>query len=545
MTEATSLTGGVLPYSKVLQRYFDEAWPIVGARLVGVASDMVLMGALSREGNDASGAANVISSTQLLTRSIPAVCLYQASKLVRIAVTQKNYTDVGVIFQLNVLIAIPLSIPGMLFSFYNEKFYLAIGEPEAEIKIAQLYQTGYAYAIPLILMLVATQQIFSGLGKQKHNFYIAFFVRSLAILLGYVFLKGLWGAPDWGARGLGYSVPMIAGLNLSIYLFLMLYKKEFQRYALWGNHFSRMRDFVKPLLFGGGWISVYAAVELISVFLGSLFMGRLGGKYLSLSHPAFQWAALLANVTFMLGITVGMLVSGELANEHLPVSVKYENAKRYVIVSVLLGLGVTGLLLLTFFAAPKKMIAVFVHSDLLDADNGYHEAYLFLMITLIFQHFDVLRNVIGQTFKGYDSKKEIWWASYPAKVNVGGMLFLNLLPVIFALYYLKWVDLKGALSILLPRNIALACVALWLTYKWKQIAKPPARIAASQVDETPLNVLFLPEASAGSINNGPAESRFSAESSLFQLPNVSDEMHQPLIERPVQSANRAGRCAIS
>lgn len=288
-------------YSKYKPYYSDNlrlAMPIVvsqlGHTLVHLA-DSVIVGHFA--GTVQLAAVSLVNSLFMLILVLGMGISYGLTPLMAQENGRKNYDECGKLLSNSLIINVITSI--LLYAFVHLGTLLVIdhiGQSPEVVAYAKPY-LGYLGISIIPLMIFQTfKQFAEGLGFTKQAMFVSIWGNLLNIVLGIIFVKGMFGITPMGVKGVGLSTLIdrcLMATVMSIYVMRSQYFKAYiKSFKL--TFFDKVRA-LKIVKIGAP-VALQYSFE-ISAFSGAaILIGTIG----AVEQAAHQVAINLASVTYMM-----------------------------------------------------------------------------------------------------------------------------------------------------------------------------------------------------------------------------------------------------
>jgi MATE family multidrug resistance protein len=171
------------------------------------------------------------------------------------------------------------------------------------------------------VMGAALSSFFSGRGRTWPIMWVSLLVTSLNAVLGYAWIFGKWGFPEWGIAGAAWATVTSSAVGTVAYAALFLAPGARREFGTWANRAFDRALFGRLMRFGlpSGLSSV---LDMFAFGLFVLFIGRLGMRELAASNMAFQVNLLAFLPVTGIGTAVATLVGRSLGREHPELAVR-------------------------------------------------------------------------------------------------------------------------------------------------------------------------------------------------------------------------------
>lgn len=288
-------------YTKYKPYYSDNlrlAMPIVvsqlGHTLVHLA-DSVIVGHFA--GTIQLAAVSLVNSLFMLILVLGMGISYGLTPLIAQENGRRNYDECGKLLSNSLVINFFTSI--LLYAFVHLGTLLVIdhiGQSPEVVAYAKPY-LGYLGLSIIPLMIFQTfKQFAEGLGFTKQAMFVSIWGNLLNIILGIIFVKGMFGFAPMGVKGVGLSTLIDRTLMAVVMSFYVLRSKNFSAYtkSFKIGLIDKVRSFKIAKI--GAPVALQYSFE-ISAFSGAaILIGTIG----AVEQAAHQVAINLASVTYMM-----------------------------------------------------------------------------------------------------------------------------------------------------------------------------------------------------------------------------------------------------
>ncbi|MFC4210637.1 MATE family efflux transporter [Pedobacter lithocola] len=274
------------------------ALPIVGSQightLVQMA-DSVIVGHYTDTTQLA--AVSLVNSIFILILVIGLGISYGLTPLIAQENGRKNYEECGKLLSSSLIINI---IDGIfLYAIVHFGVLLVIdniNQTPAVVKYAKPYLGLLSVSIIPLLIFQTFKQFAEGLGFTKQAMYISIWGNAINIVLGIIFVKGMFGIQSMGVSGVGWSTLIDRVLMATVMAIYVLKSKHFKKYLISfkATFIDKVRS-VKIIKIGAP-VALQYSFE-ISAFSGAaILIGTIGET----EQAAHQIAISLAAMTYMI-----------------------------------------------------------------------------------------------------------------------------------------------------------------------------------------------------------------------------------------------------
>lgn len=339
-------------------------------------SDSVIVGHFA--GTISLAAVSLVNSIFVVAMVMGLGMAYGITPLIAQYNGQKNYQECGKLLSnsifLNLLAGVILFIAiyfgaGSLINHLHQS-------PEV-LKQAKPFMLLMSASIIPLMLFSTFKQFAEGLGFTKQAMSISIWGNVFNILLGIVFVKGMFGIKPMGISGVGYSTLIdrtIMAAVMGAYVFKSVnFKKYLQDFAI--TYIKRLRCL--ELMRIGAPISLQYTFEVSAFSAAAIMVGQIG----AVQQAAHQVAIQLASLTYMMASGVSAAAAIKAGNHFGAKS--YTDLRASAIASyhiVLVFMGITALI----FVVGNQWLPWIITSDTRVISIASH----LLIIAAVFQLFD-------------------------------------------------------------------------------------------------------------------------------------------------------------
>jgi MATE family multidrug resistance protein len=278
------------------------ALPIVvsqlGHTMVNMA-DSIIVGHFA--GTVQLAAVSLVNSIFMLILVLGLGISYGLTPLIAKMNGAKNYDECGKLLSSSLIINV---ITGTLLYIFIHFGTLTIidhiGQSPDVVAYAKPYLGYLGFSIIPLMVFQTFKQFAEGLGFTKQAMFISIWGNILNIVLGIIFVKGMFGIAPMGVKGVGLSTLIDRSLMAMVMSYYVMnsahFRKYLQQFRLFFIDLSRFKKIVKI----GAPVALQYSFE-ISAFSGAaILIGTIG----SVPQAAHQVAINLAAVTYMMAAGV-------------------------------------------------------------------------------------------------------------------------------------------------------------------------------------------------------------------------------------------------
>ncbi len=278
------------------------ALPIVvsqlGHTMVNMA-DSIIVGHFA--GTVQLAAVSLVNSIFMLILVLGLGISYGLTPLIAKMNGAKNYDECGKLLSSSLIINV---ITGTLLYIFIHFGTLSIidhiGQSPDVVAYAKPYLGYLGFSIIPLMIFQTFKQFAEGLGFTKQAMFISIWGNILNIVLGIIFVKGMFGIAPMGVKGVGLSTLIDRSVMAIVMSYYVMnsphFRKYLQQFRLFFIDLSRFKKIVKI----GAPVALQYSFE-ISAFSGAaILIGTIG----SVPQAAHQVAINLAAVTYMMAAGV-------------------------------------------------------------------------------------------------------------------------------------------------------------------------------------------------------------------------------------------------
>ncbi len=288
-------------YSKYKPYYSDNlrlAMPIVVSQLghtLAHLADSVIVGHFA--GTIQLAAVSLVNSLFMLILVLGMGLAYGLTPLIAQENGRKNYDECGKLLSNSLIINFFISL--LLYGFVHLGTLLVIdhiGQAPEVVAYAKPYLGLLGFSIIPLMIFQTFKQFAEGLGFTKQAMFVSIWGNVINIVLGVVFVKGMFGITPMGVKGVGLSTLIdrtVMAIVMSVYVMrspvFKVYVKQFKI-----SFFDKVRAFKIAKI--GAPVALQYSFE-ISAFSGAaILIGTIG----AIEQAAHQVAINLASITYMM-----------------------------------------------------------------------------------------------------------------------------------------------------------------------------------------------------------------------------------------------------
>ena len=288
-------------YTKYKPYYADNlklALPIVVSQLghtVVHMADSVIVGHFA--GTIQLAAVSLVNSVFMLILVIGLGISYGLTPLIAQENGRNNYKECGKLLSNSLIINIITGIILYCFVYFGTVFILDhLGQSPAVVAYAKPYLSYLGISIIPLMIFQTFKQFAEGLGFTKQAMYVSIWGNVINIVLGVIFVKGMFGIAPMGVKGVGLST-LIDRVLMAVVMVIYIFRSKHFKIYLEGFKVKVLDKLISIKIFKiGAPVALQYAFE-ISAFSGAaILIGTIG----AVEQAAHQVAINLAAVTYMM-----------------------------------------------------------------------------------------------------------------------------------------------------------------------------------------------------------------------------------------------------
>ncbi|OOQ62102.1 MATE family efflux transporter [Mucilaginibacter pedocola] len=210
---------------------------------------------------------------------------------------RKNYAECGRLLSNSLFLNVLSGIALFVVFYFGIVFFIGKLNQSPEVVVqAKPFLTLLVSSLVPLMVFNTFKQFAEGLGLTRQAMYITIAGNVLNILVGIVLVKGMFGIPPMGIKGVGYSTLIdrcLMAVAMSIYVFRSPHFKKYLTDFAFKN-IERQR--IAQLLKIGMPVAMQATFEVSAFGGASIIIGTIG----AVPQAAHQIALNLASMTYMM-----------------------------------------------------------------------------------------------------------------------------------------------------------------------------------------------------------------------------------------------------
>ncbi len=289
-------------------------------------------------------------------------------------------------FWLGILLA---AIPIVVLNYPDPFFMITQAEPEVEA-LARRYLAVVAWSVPASLLFRVFHGFATAISRPRIVMLLNLVGLAIKVPLTWVFMYGLWGAPELGAVGCALATTIASWITCIAAWAICYSQADYRPYGIFQRWSWPCWVRIRHVLGIGVPIGFTFLVDVTAFTFMTLFIARLGTQASAAHQIAANFAALIFMLPLALGSAVGILVGQALGAG---------DARRARLA------GQIGLIAAAGMAGVLSVLVVFGRSTiagLYSIDDGVSAlAAQLLLLVAIYHLVDAVQTVALNVLRGY------------------------------------------------------------------------------------------------------------------------------------------------
>jgi MATE family multidrug resistance protein len=383
-----------IAYHQLCKKTLLFVWPLIFANIANAAVGFTNMYFLSKSGSDSLAAGALISSTYAFFTTVAFSLLLPISILVSHAYGNKNPHEINIIIHQALIYAAIVSIPIIIILKCIYPVLMLFRQPLQAAKIVQVYFDIIPYSILPFLFNIVLCQFLIGIAKSKiiANFVILSYF--LSTFLSYALMKGAYGLPNIGYKGIACS-GVITSWASFVFLLMYLTSDQFAIYNFFPFKIYPSKLLIMKFFKMGFLISIQNSVEISSVMIMTYLIGSHGNAELIAQQIVLQCTIIPIMVVAAFSQAATVLI-GQIKRKSCTTDVRRQHQIIQFLVMIF-----NALLLILFLVFPKNLISIFLQNSDPSSYPIINETIILLGIVGITRILDGIRSVALGALRAY------------------------------------------------------------------------------------------------------------------------------------------------
>lgn len=398
-------------------------FPILLTRLLGIASNLIVMVIIARLGETAL-------SASALVMSIFSVCIllvmafgFSVCAVIAQANAHRQPQQVGDVVRSSLMLNTLLGIPFLAVFYFMTPLLNALHQPPEVSRLVGLYFYGLIPGYLTMLWAGVLEQFLIGISKPRYLVYLSILNIAIMPLTSYALVFGVGSLPAMGMLGAGYAVSLSAFASLFFLLGLIILKRWHVHYQLFSFAQATHHTMMKKLAQLGWPIALQFAGEFAAYTLMTLMMGWIGLIALAAQQILMQFVSVTVMIPTSVSQATAVLVGQARGTEPARINACV-NSAILIVLSMMIVIGIA------YLVFPEALANIYLEGKVSQREAILSLTTTFLAITALSQCFDGVRNVLAGAYRGLQQTKtpmligtaSLWLISLPLAYIAGFML---------------------------------------------------------------------------------------------------------------------------
>ncbi len=442
---------GRLALIAAVNELFSHSIKFVLCRLAYIGGNVASRSILGLRDAQHLAASSLINSTQIAALNTTTGAMFVMGVYTRGAIAERRLSDIGILYRKGIVMSLCLGVPALLFTRFTGSLFNLARQPHDVTDIIDQHNSLYCFAIPASILLMQNMQLLSATDNYSAMAVHSAFYSALLVPLSYGLMNGYGPLPQLDAQGVGLAnliASWVSVLTTTLYLFCSNRYRPHQ--FLNARSAENSEPSVLKLLREGLPIGMQIGLETFYVVVLTELIGLISQDDLSASVPAWHTTSILTVIIFGLAHVSGVLA------RHAVGEGRFQDARQYGYASLMVGSLIPIAALSLFFAAPDRIVSLFIDADAVGNDQILDKAKLFLSVAVMSLIPDAIRNVSSGALRAYNDTAFAMLSSMFSIAAVG----------MLASVFLGFKSSLGSLGVFLGRALAFTVSALVMFSYW-------------------------------------------------------------------------------
>lgn len=337
--------------SQIYKAFALTVAPAIALNSVTAISDFVGTYILSLSGENGIAAGGLYSSLQLTVQGLIQSWLLVVGPLAAQIDSEELSKQKGTtLFVFTMALGAVFSVPMMLWYYYSNDYFLAIGEDANVTALASDAFIAYVPGCWADVLLMGAGQFAIARKEGVATLVTLLLQKTTALVFAYCLALGIGDFPEMGAAGLGYSYSIFAILALIAFTAYLIARGHFVKVTCSDllSQRSQMQD-----IFKYGWpVFIHIGSELVILAWLIQMSGQISAASLAAVEIVCRYAAFPIVVSIGLSQGVGILVA--------QYQDSIENTRKVVQIGKISTSAITLFSIITFAIFPQQMSDLFL-----------------------------------------------------------------------------------------------------------------------------------------------------------------------------------------
>ncbi|NER82189.1 MAG: MATE family efflux transporter [Leptolyngbya sp. SIO1D8] len=353
--------------------------------------DTLMMGLLGTSTLAAGGLGAVIFWTLL---SLFTGLLEMTGALAAEAYGAGNYKRVSIINIQALWLSLGVAIPTMVLLWNLDNVLIFLGQETQVVVQTMAYLRAILWGLPAALGLFVFKEITTALMQPRVLTLLMVVSIPVNVVLNYGLMYGIWGLPELGLAGIGWSSAIVFWLNFGIAIVCLKQLPAFRQWHLF-RYWQRLKAPVLREIIHLGWpLCVDYGTEFGALTAAALLMGIWGTDLLAAHRIVMTTTELLLMFSW------GMSYAAAMRTAHRIGEGRPDIAKQALDISMIMNLSLVVILAMPLWFLPEQIVGFYLDTTLAENQPTIQAAVSLFKIGVIFQIFQGVRLMSLGTLQG-------------------------------------------------------------------------------------------------------------------------------------------------
>jgi multidrug resistance protein, MATE family len=365
---------------------------------------------------------------------------------------EEEIHEINAVYQQGVLLSLSTSLPIVAVAWFIDPILQQFGQSQNLTTIVEQYFHGAILSIPLMGWRMSCQMVIFGMNQHPLAVTTTLMGTLLQAGLAYLLIFGKWGFNAYGAKGLGYAVSLAECFNTIMYNTYFACARPFRSLHLFSPRICSAKA-TFSVLWKQGWpMLIRITAELLSIFVTTAFVGRIGSNELGAQQIASQYVFMLAIPFNALSQGVSILISQMMGGK------QFNKTRNIGFIGMGVGAALGFISLAISLVIPDQMASFYFSDQTNNQQEILNILHVLLPISMTGQVFDGIQNVASGALYGIED-------SQAPMLSLITALWVIKIPLALILGFMTPLKVNG---VALSHTLALGLNSLFLTHRWNR-----------------------------------------------------------------------------
>ena len=359
--------------------------------------------------------------------------------------------------QNGLVLALVLSIPGMVLLWFVPQFLLFIGEDPTVVVGTRHLLHALLWGFPGFLLFAVLREFVTVFALTRIVMFVTFVAVPMTYCLNTVFIYGYFGLPALGIAGIGCAGAIVLWFMFFV-LFIYSMRKPVLSQHLFQYAYTISWMKIADMLHLGVPSGLLFLLESGMFLFSSIMIGMFGVAQLAAYQVSLQSASIAYTIPFTLGMTTAIQVGHAIGAKRTQ-----EEIRRIIQVNLILGVGFSILIAIVFLMIPEKIAKLFFFNMPNPDPKVLAIATSFLIIAAFFQCLDAVQSIANGALRGLKDTVIPMWISVACYWLIG----------MSSAYLLAFHTALGAAGVWYGLTFGISTVGVALIYRLRNKMRKP------------------------------------------------------------------------